>query len=383
MKALTAPLRELAEFEEGQSLLKKEKASIGYTGCTDAQKLHLACGLSEDFLYKVIVTHSDLRAREIYEEYLFYDKSTVLYPAKDLIFYQADIHGNQLVADRMKVLRKLIEGRPVTVVTTFAALMSPQVPLEEIADAVIHIDTDSAVDETELAEQLSRMGYEKNWQVEAPGQFSIRGGIIDVFDLTEENPYRIELWGEEVDSIRSFDLGSQRSVEKLSMVAIYPATEMVLDRRQKLDGLKRIETEAKAFAAKLREGFHTEEAARLTGQVRELSEQVRELSAAANLESYIRYFYEDTVSFLRFFPDRYTCVFLDEPGRLKEQGQAVELEFRESMSHRLEKGYICRDRRIFCMAASRRLPLWPGCARCCFLPWTPETLSSRLRGGLT
>ena len=146
MKALTAPLYELAEFEEGQSLLKKEKASIGYTGCTDAQKLHLACGLSEDFLYKVIVTHSDLRAREIYEEYLFYDKSTVLYPAKDLIFYQADIHGNQLVADRMKVLRKLIEGRPVTVVTTFAALMSPQVPLEEIADAVIHIDTDSAVD---------------------------------------------------------------------------------------------------------------------------------------------------------------------------------------------------------------------------------------------
>lgn len=340
MKALTAPLYELAEFEEGQSLLKKEKASIGYTGCTDAQKLHLACGLSEDFLYKVIVTHSDLRAREIYEEYLFYDKSTVLYPAKDLIFYQADIHGNQLVADRMKVLRKLIEGRPVTVVTTFAALMSPQVPLEEIADAVIHIDADSSVDETELAEQLTRMGYEKNWQVEAPGQFSIRGGIIDVFDLTEENPYRIELWGEEVDSIRSFDLGSQRSVEKLSMVDIYPATEMVLDRRQKLDGLKRIETEAKAFAAKLREGFHTEEAARITGQVRELSEQVRELSAAANLESYIRYFYEDTVSFLRFFPDRYTCVFLDEPGRLKEQGQAVELEFRESMSHRLEKGYI-------------------------------------------
>ena len=228
MKALTAPLRELAEFEEGQSLLKKEKASIGYTGCTDAQKLHLACGLSEDFLYKVIVTHSDLRAREIYEEYLFYDKSTVLYPAKDLIFYQADIHGNQLVADRMKVLRKLIEGRPVTVVTTFAALMSPQVPLEEIADAVIHIDADSSVDETELAEQLTRMGYEKNWQVEAPGQFSIRGGIIDVFDLTEENPYRIELWGEEVDSIRSFDLGSQRSVEKLSMVDIYPATRPVM-----------------------------------------------------------------------------------------------------------------------------------------------------------
>ena len=128
MKALTEPLLELAEFEEGRFLLKKEGAGIGYTGCADSQKLHLVFGLSEDFLYKVIVTHSDLRAREIYEEYLFYDKSTVLYPARDLIFYQADIHGNQLVADRMKVLKRLIEGRPVTVVTTFAALMTPQVP---------------------------------------------------------------------------------------------------------------------------------------------------------------------------------------------------------------------------------------------------------------
>ena len=129
-----------------------------------------------------------------------------LYPAKDLIFYQADIHGNQLVTDRMKALRKIIEGKPLTVITTFAALMSPQVPLEEIAASVIHIDGDSRLDEGSLARSLTQMGYEKNYQVDAPGQFSIRGGIIDIFDLTEENPYRIELWGEEVESIRSFCL---------------------------------------------------------------------------------------------------------------------------------------------------------------------------------
>ena len=114
-----------------------------------------------------------------------------LYPAKDLIFYQADIHGNQLVTDRMKALRKIIEGKPLTVITTFAALMSPQVPLEEIAASVIHIDGDSRLDEGSLARSLTQMGYEKNYQVDAPGQFSIRGGIIDIFDLTEENPYRI------------------------------------------------------------------------------------------------------------------------------------------------------------------------------------------------
>lgn len=340
MNAITAPLRELAEFEEGQALLKKERACIGFTGCVDSQKLHMAYGFSDGFRYKIIVTFSDLKAREIYEDYQFYDREVTLYPAKDLIFYQADIHGNQLVTDRMKALRKIIEGKPLTVITTFAALMSPQVPLEEIAASVIHIDGDSRLDEGSLARSLTQMGYEKNYQVDAPGQFSIRGGIIDIFDLTEENPYRIELWGEEVESIRSFDLLSQRSVEKLANVDIYPATEMMLSGQQKEEGLRKIEKEAKAFAGKLQESFQTEEAHRVRTQVKELREQVQEFSQITNLESYIRYFYEETVSFLKFFPVGETCVFIDEALRVKEHASAVEMEFRESMGHRLEKGYI-------------------------------------------
>ena len=90
------------------------------------------------------------------------------------------------------------------------------------------------------------------YQVEEPGQFSIRGGIIDIYDLTEENPYRIELWGDEVESIRRFDVLSQRSVEALRTVTIYPATEMILTKQQKLDGLKAIEAEAKQAAEALK-----------------------------------------------------------------------------------------------------------------------------------
>ncbi len=340
MKALMAPLTELAEYEEGKRLLEKERACVGYTGCGDSQRLHLIYGLGGGFAYKVIVTFSDLRAREIYEEYQFYDRDSVLYPAKDLIFYQADVHGNQLVKERMKALRRMIEGRPLTLITTFSALMTPQVPLEEIAESVIHMEADGSVDEGKLAERLSQMGYEKTYQVEEPGQFSIRGGIIDIFDLTEENPYRIELWGEEVESIRSFDILSQRSVEQLSRVDIYPATEMILSEEKKREGIKRIEREAEEFSEKLRGDFHTEEAARIVSQVKELKEQVQEFAQAVNLESYVRYFFSDTISFLHFFPQRSTCVFLDEPLRVREHAEAVELEFRESMMHRLEKGYI-------------------------------------------
>lgn len=339
MRTFTAPLNELGEFEEITRLLKKPGAAVALTGCVDSQKLHMVYGLSDGFKYKIIVTFNDIRAKDIYEDYKLYDKNVMLYPAKDLIFYQADIHGNQLVKERMKVLRRIIEGRPLTVVTTFDSLMAPQIPLSVLEQYVVSIGHQSSVNERELAGKLAGMGYEKNYQVEAPGQFSIRGGIVDIFDLTEENPYRIELWGEEVESIRSFDILSQRSIEKLQSVSIYPATELVLSEKDLYRGLEKIEKEAEKCSGKFREEFKTEEAHRLTIQVKELKEQALEFRTSANLESYIRYFYPETVSFMELFDKDKGCFFVDEPARVKEHADAVELEFRESMTHRLEKGY--------------------------------------------
>ena len=340
MRALTAPLDELGELEELKKQLKKEHTCVSLTGCVESQKLHMIYGVGEGFQNKLIVTFSDLRVKELMEDYRFYDRNVMAYPSKDLIFYQADIHGNQLVKERIKCLRRMLEGKPVTVITTFSGLMTPQIPLSTWQQHLLKIDGKTPVDERKLAEKLVEMGYEKNYQVEAPGQFSIRGGIVDIFDLTEENPYRIELWGDEVESIRSFDVLSQRSVEKLSGITIYPASEMLLSDSQMQKGMEKIRNEAKSFSEKLRKDFHTEEAHRVDVQMKELGEQVFEYRNLVNLDAYVHYFYEDTVSFTELFDKDKTCVFVDEPARVREHAQAVELEFRESMMHRVEKGYI-------------------------------------------
>ncbi len=341
MEALRAPLRELGEFEEIQKKLnRKEPVCLGLSGCVDSQKLHMIFGLGEGFRYKLIITYSDQRMREIYEDYKFYDRNVCMYPAKDLIFFQADIHGNQLVTERWKVLRRLLEGAPLTIVTTLDSLMEPRIPLEQVKKDIVHINSAGQVQERELAGKLVKLGYEKAYQVEAPGQFSVRGGIVDVFDLTEENPYRIELWGEDVDSIRSFDVLSQRSIEKLDSVDIYPATEMILSKDERARGMKLIGAEAKKQEETLRGQGKIEEAARLHRQIGELREEVLELETKVNLESYVRYFYEELGSFLGGFDKKECCIFLDEPVRIGEHAEAVELEFRESMSHRLERGYL-------------------------------------------
>ena len=348
MQALLAPLQELAEYKSIGEQLRKGKTPVALTGCVDSQKLHVIYGLGANFRIRVVVTYSDLKARELFEEYKFYDRNVMLYPAKDLIFFQADIHGNQLVKERVKTLRRLMERKPVTIITTYAALMTPQAMWSHDTD-VIELFRGGSIQETALAEKLVSFGYEKNYQVEGPGQFSIRGGIVDIFDLTEENPYRIELWGDEVESIRSFDILSQRSIENLESISIYPATEFVLDDNRVRNGLKRLEEEAAVQEAYFRKEHRPEEAYRIVTQVRELKEQLLEFKSQVNLEGYIRYFYEDTVALpellLRMEDNSAGTAakpvfFLDEPARLKEQADAVELEFRESMAQRAEKGYI-------------------------------------------
>ena len=276
MKAFLTPLQGLAEFEQIKEKSKTNKGILQVSGCMESQKSHLMYGLSGIAPYRLILAEDERRAREIYEDYRFYDRKVYSYPAKDLLFFQADIHGNLLIRQRMKVIKALLEEKELTVVTSIDGCMDFLESLGKIKEQLIHYESDSTVDIEQLKNQLVALGYERVGQVEMPGQFSVRGGIVDIYCLTEENPWRIELWGDEIDSIRSFDPESQRSLENLEELTIYPAVEHIGDK--------------------------------------------------------------EMVSFLDYFPEERTIIFLDEPNRLTEKGGAVEEEYRQSRMHREEKG---------------------------------------------
>ncbi len=340
MKSFTEPLERLEEFNKLKKQLTKEKGIVQVSGCIDAQKPHFMYGLLGGEGNALIVTYQEQKARELYEAYRFFDRDVVYYPAKDVLFYQSDIRGNLLTAERITAVKSLVERDRVTVVTTFDALMDRVMPLAQLAGFVLEYEFDGALDIEEAKEKLVRMGYERNYQVEGAGQFAVRGGILDVFPLTEENPYRIELWGDEIDSIRSFDVGSQRSIEDLERVRIYPASEVVLAKEGVSRGLARIGKEKERLCQAFRKEMKTEEAHRLKTTVEAFAEEVAELGQSSGLDSYLAYFAEETVSFLDYFDKDKTVVFLDEPARLAEKGRVLGLEFSESMQRRLEKGYL-------------------------------------------
>ena len=338
MKAFTEPLSRLGEFQEICSSLKKGKGMVQVSGCIEAQKAHLIYGAAADF--PVIITYSELRAKELYENYRLFDKRVLYYPARDLIFYSADIHSNLIVQQRMKVLKALIEEEEAVIVTTMGGCMDHLLPAEHLKKHILCLKSDSPVDLDRMKEELVAMGYERTGQVEGSGQFAIRGGILDVFPLTEELPVRIELWGDEVDSIRSFDPESQRSVENLEQVRIYPASEVIVDPARRAAGLKRMEREVQDLAEKFRREKKTEEAYRLTTLLEETREGLVEYQGSIGVDSLVDYFYEDTVSFLDYLDRKKTLVAIDEAARVMQEGQAIEAEFQESMTNRLEKGYV-------------------------------------------
>ena len=280
MKALLAPLAELADYEEIRKNRTKENGMIQISGCVNTQKIHLLSGIGSGCGYKLVVFSNEEKAKKAYEEYLLFGEETYLYPARDLLFYYADIKGKTLTNRRMEVLRAIAEKKkeePVTVITTMDAFLDGIISPDEIQKNRIHITGEDTVDLTKLEQDLTALGYERESQIEAPGQLAVRGGIIDVFPLAEEMPVRIELWGDEIDSIRMFDAKSQRSIENISEITIYPASENCFGN----NGL---------------------------------------------------------VSFLKYFPENETLLFYDEPHRLQETAETVEAEYTESLKNRADAG---------------------------------------------
>lgn len=340
METIWKPLEELNAYHGAKECIERKKLPIHISGCMDSQKCHLISGLVRREGWTVIIASNEMKAREILADYRFFDKGVSFYPAKDVIFYSADVHGSAIGMERLRTIKSLLNNESGTIVTTMSAGMEYVQSLSVYRDARRWISEGDTIDIELLSRDLTDMGYERQGQVNMPGEFSIRGGILDVFSPTEECPYRIEFWGDEVDTIRSFDVESQRSIERLEKIEIFPAVEIILSEQQISDGLAKIKKEQAAVQAKWKKAKKFEESNRLTEVIGEWKSRLEYTRSGVGMESYLPYFDTEIGSFFDYFDSEHTVFFVDEPGHCMEAMEAVETEFRESMEGRLEKGYI-------------------------------------------
>ena len=227
----------------------------------------------------------------------------------------------------------------LTVVTTMDGIADRLIPVERFKEAAITLDYSSEIDTERLAKKLVSMGFVRTGMVENKGEFAIRGGIIDIFSYTDEAPVRIELWDTEVDSIRMFDVESQRSIERLQSYSIFPATEYIFTEDELKNGLYNIKEECDRQL----ECFDYGKRKRTKEQIEagnNLNKLVADVERTGNYEKFTDTLVADTVGLAEYFPEENTLVVLDEPNRLKECNELTLYEYNESMKNRLAAGYV-------------------------------------------
>ena len=343
MKTFYAPLSELAGIEQLKKDFEVTGQPVMISGCIDTQKIHLVHAAVNDYRFRLIITGDEAKAREMQEDSRFFDKSSIYYPAKDFIFYSADVHGNQLSGERLRCIQKIIAAQDnktnITVITTIDGCVDMLMPLQRYRDNIIHFKNSDIIDTEKLISKLVGIGYTRVPMIDGQGQFAVRGGIIDIFSYTDETPVRIELWDDEIDSIRFFDVESQRSVEKIQTYNVFPATEWILSGDEIDAGFEKVKDEVEKQLVTL-----GNDKKKKTQQEMDACNRLRHAYAdferTRDYSKFILSFTDEIEGFTDYFPKDETVFVLDEPDRIMERMELISYEYEESMKNRLEGGYV-------------------------------------------
>jgi transcription-repair coupling factor (superfamily II helicase) len=328
----------VAELED--ELQKNSGKIYSLSGIPDAAKAQMIFGVGENASLRLVICEDEKKAKDRMEEYSLFDKETAYFPSKDILFYESDLRSNELSKERINTIERLISGDRITVFTTAEALMNRIPSKERFNKSFLRIKVGDELDLEDLRVFLIRLGYETTGTVEGAGEFSIRGGIVDIFPMTEDLPFRIEFFGDEVDSIRSFDVESQKSIERADEVRISPASEFLPDSDEQIDGMKRLSKDAKNIIDGLYAAHKNENAFRMKSKLENLQDLADRHIFGQEFEAYANYFVKDTVSLLDYFlSDSGTShIFFDEPAHILNSITLANDEWTESMAHRLEAG---------------------------------------------
>ena len=277
------------------------------SGLTDSGKVHLAystCFYAERPI--CIVTYNELQAKKIIKDLAYFEDSVEYFPKKEILAYDYLTESKDSLFERIEVLNNIINKKAKVIVTTIEAVMQPMIAKETLYKNLLNLKVGQELNLDKLKETLINLGYERYDVIEGKGQFSIRGGIVDIA-VNSKSGVRIELWGDEIDSIRKFNILTQRSTDMLEETSIYPAFEYVLE--NSIDQVcKKIEESKYAGV--------------LNDIAEEDIEQIKSGDYISKIDKYFTFFYNKQESILDYL-DKDCIVFLDEISKIKARSENI------------------------------------------------------------
>ncbi|MFW0860640.1 MAG: transcription-repair coupling factor [Dethiobacter sp.] len=290
----------------------------------------------------LLVAHDSLQATKIFEDLLaiFSEEEVFYFPSRDLFYgYTLLSASKDAAAQRIAVLKALAAGKNIFVVTTISALLTKMAPFAPWQNACFSISCGQQLSLDSLLLALTSVGYERVEIVDVQGQISLKGGILDIFPIGEPYPYRLEFFGDVVDSIRCFELLSQCSRETVSVLEITPSREMVVGDAERAEASAELKAEMRLLAEQTGKRACPEAGGRLREIVSEHLELVREGVYFPGMEQYLPYFYAKAASLPDYFPKE-TLLFVDDPLRCQQAAEQLLSQLGEMQSTLLAQGDI-------------------------------------------
>ncbi|GAA4869990.1 transcription-repair coupling factor [Paenibacillus vulneris] len=283
-----------------------------------------------------IVTHNMFSAQKIFEdlvECLPSDK-VLLFPAQELLAAEMAVASPEMLAQRIDALTRLSEGFRGAVVVPYAGMRRILPHKEMFAEARIPVQVGQTLDLDAFVAEMVHLGYERVERVESKGEMSVRGGIIDFYPLSAVNPYRIELFDVEVDSIRTFDIADQRSMDKINDLVITPCREIIAEGKRLQSAAQQAYELLQAQMEKMADRNAKD---RLLEGVGHDIEQMREGQYFPGLFKYISLLFPERQTLLDYMP-KDSVLLIDEPARLLETAKQLERDEAEWMTMSLQDG---------------------------------------------
>ncbi|MGE4282586.1 MAG: transcription-repair coupling factor [Clostridia bacterium] len=342
MKGFTDILLELEEYKSLLSSIKEKVKPVNIIGASDSQKAHLIYSLYEHTQRScLVVTYNDLQAKKIYEDLLFFLGERVkLFPAKEFVFYDIEASSTDILQDRLKAINELCTDHEETIIiATVDAVQQYTIPKEVYINNSIIIEVGKEYNQNKIIEQLITIGYERVDMVEGKGQFSIRGGIVDVFPLISDYAYRIEFFGDEIDSIREFDVLSQLSIDKTNKINISPAREIIMGSNQVTQMTNKMTEALDKLEKKLSTVKNKEIIQSSIQHLNKDREKVQQQIYFPSIDKYLPFIYKDQPTILQYLSED-SIIFVDEPTRIKQKAETATFEYGETVKSMMEKGLL-------------------------------------------
>lgn len=324
------------------------KGIVNISGISEMRVAPVAARISESSKGQtLIIAASPVRAARLAGDLSFFiDKKIYVMPQEEETFFRYEAKNHDVLVERLRILKALCSGEDCIVIAPALAAVKKLPPRRIYEEKVLKIQVGTELDTAEVKKQLSDMGYERYNIIDAQGQFAVRGDIIDIYTPDGALPYRIELFGNEVDAIRAFDPDTQRSLNNIESVEIYPASQFVNDRDIFSRAADKIRKEYGRQIKKCDKAGETDKKENLEKRLGYITEYIEKVNNVQMLENYLHYFYDDMQYLWDYMTDG--LIIADDPDRIYEALDLRDAERREDFRVLLERGQaVPYDYRIF------------------------------------